>query len=229
MESINQINQRVSEMRVKAKHLVAYTVLMASVCSFSVSAQAQTFAEWWNQKSTQKKYLLQQIAALQVYIGFLAKGYGIVKSGLNSVKNITKGEFSLHTAYINSLKQVNPVIRDDKRVTAVLAAQSEILDAFNALDTSPLSADNQAYVAEVKHLVISDCNKDMDELAVVITAGKLQMTDDERLSRLNKVYESTLDKAAFTQQFCTDVTLMIAQSRTEQQSIKNLRRYYEGN
>ena len=48
---------------------------------------AQTLAEWVSQKVTQKKYLLQQIAALQVYSGYLSKGYSIAKDGLNTTFN----------------------------------------------------------------------------------------------------------------------------------------------
>ena len=45
----------------------------------STGTRAQTFAEWFRQSATQKKYLLQQIAALQVYIGYVQKGYSIAK------------------------------------------------------------------------------------------------------------------------------------------------------
>ncbi len=182
-----------------------------------------------NQKSTQKKYLLQQIAALQVYTGFLQKGYGIVHSGLNTIRDITDGEFKLHTAYISSLAQVNPVIRNDKRVNAMISMQTEIVDAFNSIKNGVLSADNQAYVNEVRQLALSDCSKDLEELELVITSGKVQMMDDERLERLGKVYDRTLDKYAFTQHFANEVSMMILQSTGEQQDIKSLRRYYDTN
>jgi len=64
---------------------------------------AQTFSEWFRQKKTQKKYLLQQIAALQVYIGYAQKGYRIAKEGLTTIGGFTKGEFDLHSDFINSL------------------------------------------------------------------------------------------------------------------------------
>ncbi len=43
----------------------------------SSGTKAQTFDEWFRQSATQKKYLLQQIAGLQVYIGYVQKGYSI--------------------------------------------------------------------------------------------------------------------------------------------------------
>jgi hypothetical protein len=203
--------------------------VLALVCCSSVS-RAQTFAEWFKQKSTQKKYLLQQIAALQVYTGFLEKGYDLAKSGLGTIKNITSGEFDLHSLYISSLKRVNPVIRNDKRLDGILSMQTELLKRFNDLDgLDVLPADNQSYISSVRKTVTDLCRKDLDELELVITSGKLEMTDDERLQRLGKVYESTLDKYAFTQQFTTDVTLLVIQTRQQLNDTQSLRRYYENN
>ena len=44
---------------------------------------AQTWAEWFQQKQTQKKYLIEQIAALQVYLGYAKKGYDIASKGIH--------------------------------------------------------------------------------------------------------------------------------------------------
>ena len=63
------------------------------------TVEAQTFSEWFRQKKTQKKYLLQQIAALQVYIGYAQKGYRIAKEGLTTIGGFTKGEFDLHSDF----------------------------------------------------------------------------------------------------------------------------------
>ncbi|MCS3732575.1 hypothetical protein [Mucilaginibacter dorajii] len=203
-------------------------IIVLVCCSSAI--QAQTFAEWFKQTSTQKKYLLQQIAALQVYTGFLEKGYGIAKSGLGTIKNITGGEFDLHLLYISSLKQVNPVIRNDKRVGGILSMQTELQKRFNELEgLNVLPADNQAYINSVKQTITVLCLKDLDELELVITSGKLEMKDDERLQRLGKVYESTLDKYAFTQQFTTDVILLVIQVRQQQNDTQLVRRYYENN
>jgi hypothetical protein len=46
--------------------IMAGTVIGSLLLLQSLGSSAQTFAEWWKQGSTQKKYLLQQIAALQV-------------------------------------------------------------------------------------------------------------------------------------------------------------------
>jgi len=190
--------------------------------------RAQTWAEWFSQKKTQKKYLVQQIAALQVYIGYAKKGYEIVGSGLQTVRDISNGEFNLHNVFITGLKQVSPAIRNDLRIAEIIALQLGMLKSFGVLkSTGGLSADQLLYVAEVANGVISACYHDLEELLLVITSGKLEMSDDERLSRLNGIYERMLEKSAFTQNFCGEAKLLIRQRALELETVEKLRRYYE--
>jgi len=210
----------------------ALFVLLVPVFIFTsiAPASAQTFAEWFSQKKTQKKYLLQQIAALQVYIGYAKKGYEIVGSGLQTVRNITNGEFGLHNAFITGLKKVSPTVRNDVRVVEIIEAQANILKAFGAIKNhKSFSKDQLIYISEVSDGIINECYTDLEELLLVITSGKLEMKDDERLKRLNAIYERMIDKSSFTQSFCGDATIMIRQKEMEQRAIDNLRRYYEIN
>ncbi len=48
-------------------------LIVSIIILFTETLSAQTSAEWLSQKKTQKKYLVQQIAALDVYAGYLSK------------------------------------------------------------------------------------------------------------------------------------------------------------
>lgn len=210
----------------------ALFVLMVPAFIFTniAPSSAQTFAEWFSQKKTQKKYLLQQIAALQVYIDYAKKGYNIVGSGLQTVKDITSGEFDLHNAFIKGLKKVSPSIRNDVRVVEIIEAQVNIIKAFGTIKNNKgFSAEQLSYISRLADGVIGECYTDLEELLLVITSGKLEMKDDERLRRLNAIYERMLDKSSFTQSFCVDAAILIRQKEMEQRAIDNLRRYYEIN
>lgn len=97
---------------------------------FSLTPKAQTLAEWFQQGGTQKKYLLQQIAALQVYIGDVQKGYSIAKQGLNTISDIKNDEFNLHKDYFNSLKIVNPKIKNYSKVADISVLQVNIIKVY---------------------------------------------------------------------------------------------------
>ena len=77
---------------------VVITYLLIGVVSVM---RAQGLQEWINQKATQKKYLLQQIAGLQIYIGYVEKGYSIAKKGLNTIGDLKDGHFSLDKVFFD--------------------------------------------------------------------------------------------------------------------------------
>jgi len=207
------------------KRPVALVLVLMLISNFCLG---QTWDELFKQRKTQLRYSLQQIAALKVYAGYLKKGYEIVGSGLKTVKDITNGEFNLHSTFINALKTVNPVIRKDSRIAETIALQIETKKAFNySYADRLLSSSNQTYIADVKEKVLEECQADLDELILIITSGKIEMSDNERLNRLEKVYQSTKQKSQFTQQFSARVNLLIRQRENEQQSVNLWRMYYE--
>ena len=187
----------------------------------------QTAGEFFNQKGTQKKYLLEQLVALKVYAGYLKKGYDIVGSGLGIIKDLKNGEFDLHHTFISSLKTTSPAIKNSGKVAQIIAYQLAIGSAFNGGNKNEyLSATNQQYLKEVKDKVMEECLNDMEELLLVITSGKVEMKDDERITRLDKIYVAMKDKSAFTQSFMTDVSLIIQQKENQQKSINHLKKLY---
>ncbi len=75
--------------------------LVAVLLLTNTFANGQTFGEWFRQKKTQIKYLLERIAQLQVQIELLKKGYKIVDNGLRTIHQIKDGEFNLHKDFFS--------------------------------------------------------------------------------------------------------------------------------
>ena len=192
------------------------------------NSYGQNWNEIFRQKKTQQKYLLQQIAALEVYTGYLKKGYEIVNGGLQTISDFSNGEFGLHNAFISSLKKVSPVVRNYVRVAEIIAMQLAIGRAFdNIKPSSYLTISNQLYIQQVRENLGEESLKDLEELLLVITSGKVEMRDDERLARLDKVHVSMRDKSAFVQYFIGEVRLLMAQKEMENGSIEQLKNRYE--
>lgn len=201
------------------KKLLSFLLVLMAV---SGSLKAQTFAEWFQQKKTQKKYLIQQIAALQVYIGYAKKGYNIAKDGLNTIGGFTRGEFDLHGDFINSLKNVNPEIKRYAKVADIIALQVKIVQqsgrAYRQLQRSDmLSANELNYIDRVFARVLDDCEQILDELITVTTNGKLEMKDDERMSRIDRLYLDMQDSYTFSKGF-SDEAQALALSRKKEQN-----------
>lgn len=207
------------------KKTILIIVLFVSAAG---NVKAQTFAEWFQQKKTQKKYLLQQIAALQVYIGYAQKGYQIAKDGLNTIGGFTRGEFDLHSDYFNSLKIVNPEIRRYTRIAEIIAMQVKIVQSYGKTyqllsGTNIFSNDELAYIQRVFGRLLDDCEKTLDELIAVTTDAKLEMKDDERITRIDKLYADMQDKFTFSKSFGNDAKALAASRIKEQTEVQTSR------
>lgn len=191
------------------------TLVLLLISATASSLQAQWFEEWFEQKKTQKKYLLQQIAALQVYIGYAKKGYKIAKEGLNTIGKFTKGEFNLHTDYFNSLKTVNPEIKRYAKVADIIVLQIKIVQNYNRTQrrlssSDAFSGDELAYIGRIFSRLLDDCAQTIDELITITTDGRLEMKDDERMKRIDQLYSEMQDKYTFYQSFSNDAKSLAA-------------------
>ncbi len=188
------------------------------------SSNAQTTDEWFNQKSTQRKYLLQQIAVLQVYLGYAKKGYNIVTSGINTIRNIKNGDFNLHRDFFNRLKNVNPAIRKYAKVADIVAYQVKIIKQAKFTlqqirETKQFTEAELDYCKQVFDNLLDECMKTVEELILVTTSRKLEMKDDERLKRIDGLYADVQDKYSFACSFSEDMGLLAVQRLGEQMEI----------
>lgn len=197
-------------------------LLLATAGLFAfLSSNAQTTDEWLNQKSTQKKYLLQQIAALQVYLGYAKKGYSIVTSGVNTIRNIKNGDLNLHRDFFNGLKNVNPSIIRYAKVADIMAYQVKIIKQTKITiqqirETKQFTEAELEYLKQVFDNLLNECIKTVEELILVTTSGKLEMKDDERLKRIDRLYADIQDKYSFACSFSEDMGLLAVQRLGEQ-------------
>jgi hypothetical protein len=195
---------------------------------FATGAKSQTFAEWFQQKKTQKKYLLQQIAALQIYIGYLQKGYSIAKNGLTEISDFKNGEFNLHSDYFSSLKNVNPKIKNYARVADIISFQIKIVQTYHQTyrqvkKSRALNTDEINYIYRVFGRLLDDCNANIDELITLTTSGKLEMKDDERFERIDALYKDMQNKYTFTKTFSNEVIELAAERLKEKNDVQTSR------
>lgn len=210
------------------------TYLLIAVVSFLMPATAygQQFNEWFNQKKTQIQYLVKQIAELQVYLGYVKKGYKIVSGGLNTINDIKNGEFKLHDLYYKSLELVNPRIRNSPKVKEIIRHQIYILKVCEELRTlvsaeNSLSHSLQTYVDDVVNRLLDGVEFVRKDLVVLTTDASLKMTDSERLSRLGELYEMSKGQFVFAQKFSSETITMIKSVQQEQRDDRMLKELHD--
>lgn len=198
------------------KWLLVLTLLF-SMCAVS----AQTVEEWTQQKKTRIKRLREQIVANKVYIEYAEKGYQILTDGLHTIRDIKNGDFKLHTEHFESLKAVNPKIKAWVKVADIMAGQVRILKSSKQAITTVresgrFTQDELDYCKQVFDRLLAECVKNLDGLVLVSTTGELEMTDDERMARIERAYLDMQEKASFTASFTSDMRVLALQRLTEQ-------------
>ena len=227
MESINKLKSRADEIGRRSKRLLAFTIMTVAASAMATNAEAQTFAEWFKQKSTQKKYLLQQIAALQVYSSYYKLGNNIARNGLGSITGWLNSEYGLHNAYYNNLLIVNPIVKDNKQVTDIINWQSDILKRMGGLDkTRNLTNNEQKYIAQVKAALLTDCNHQITELQNVVTNNKLKMSDDDRIRHIGAIHTAMESNYRFASSFSNQVKIYSVQQSKEANNILTEKKIY---
>lgn len=196
------------------------TITLAFVALWLSPITAQTASEWFNQQSTQKKYLLQQIAALQVYISYAKKGYNIVSSGLNTIRDIKKGDLNIHNAFFNSLKAVNPKIARYQKVADIISYQLRIIKQAKQTiayirESNQFTQEEIEYNKKVFDFLLLECIESINQLVSIIAPGELEMKDNERLIRIDKLYADMQDKYTFCTVMSEDMALLAAQRMGE--------------
>jgi hypothetical protein len=195
-------------------------MLIFLVNTFSFGVKAQTFDEWFKQKKTQIKYLIQQIAAYEVLLGYTSKGYNIAQAGLTFIGNVKKGEFDLHTTYFNSLKVVNSSVSHYSRINDIISYENAIIQNFkNVLQIKNMNAAEMNYLNTVYNNMNTECNKSLDELIDVVTDDTYTMKDDQRIKKIDAIYLDMKDKYAFSQSFASETLLLSAERQSTNSDI----------
>lgn len=174
--------------------------------------------------------LIESIALLKLYMGYVKKGYDIADKGLQPIRDIKNGEFSLHDDYYNSLKNVNPQLKQYDRIAAILKMQKSIVALYNKgrkqVSSNGFDADESRYLIRVYNNLLDESVKEIDELTLVLTDGKLEMKDEERMKRIDIIAGKITEQYQFIHHFNKQVAMVAFSREKEQHDIEYLRKLY---
>lgn len=177
---------------------------------------------------------IEKLAQFKEILSDMKKGYEILTTGYNTVKDLTEGNFSLHKTFLDALMQVSPTVRNYKRVGDIINYQVILVREYRAaFDRFRASGDfNEqeiAYLERVYDNLFNQSLRNLDELTTVITANKLRMSDDERLEAIDRIYEDMQDKVLFLRSFNNNTTVLAVQRAKERNDVDAMRSIYRVN
>lgn len=190
----------------------------------SSSLFAQTADEILRQDKTQKKYLIKQILLLKSYAESVKRGLRVVQFGWTAVENIKNGEFNLHRDFFANLSRVNPHISNAAKVADIIAFEVYVIREIKRLNdfctkTKYLTPHEARYVSDVYLNFLQLTDASIAELNAILFPGKLQMSDDQRIAKIDAIHIDMRDKSAFVQSFGNDVRFLVAQRKKDEQAI----------
>jgi hypothetical protein len=157
---------------------------------------------------------VEKLAQLKKILSNMKKGYEIVSSGYNTIKDISKGNFNLHDAFLS------PTVKKYKRVADIISCQTQIVKeykaAFKRFNSSNLFNSSELnYMSNVYSNLFNKSLQNLNELTIVVTAGKLRMSDDERIAAIDRVYTEIADKLVFLRSFNNETNVLAVQRGRE--------------
>lgn len=198
------------------------TVILIVLCAFSHSMIGQ---------AKQRKELLLQIAALQVYIDYAKKGYSAVSKGLNFIGDARKGELNLHGDYFTSLLKINPRVRNYYKIAEIISMQFKIMKlcrkTLAELKTADLFHGSELdYIERSFEKLLQNCSQTLDQLLVITTDAELELKDDQRIERINVLHKTMLEDFNFCLSFSSEAKLLSISKSKDKKEYEGVNELY---
>jgi len=197
-------------------------VILITLCVFNYSMNGQ---------AKQRKELILQIAALQVYIDYAKKGYSAVSKGLNFIGDARKGELNLHGDYFTSLLKINPKIRNYYKTAEIISLQFKIMKLCRKtladLKTADLFHGSELdYIERSFGRLLRNCSQTLDQLLIITTDAQLELKDDQRIERIDQLHRTMQEDYTFCLSFCSEARLLSVSKTADKEDSKGLSELY---
>ena len=202
--------------------------IFAIVLAFSLSATAlgQT------QEATQLLLNYEKLKQLEEILDNMYKGYKILSQGYDRIKGIAEGNYKLHQVFLDGLYAVNPTVSKYKRIPMIIDYQSQLMREYKRAykrvrDDANFTATELRYLESVYTYLVKQSVTNLDELAMIVTASKLRMTDEERLKAIDRIFLDMESKLSFLRYFNNSTQMLAMQRAREKSDVSTIESLYE--
>lgn len=206
------------------KVFVILTVFFSQLPVVNINAQAQ--------EAAQLILNVEKLKQLEEILDNMYKGYKILSTGYNRIKDIAEGNFNLHQVFLDGLFAVNPSVAKYQRIPDIIRYQSMLIKeykrAFNRFKSDPnLTPDEIKYLERVYSYLVKQSLRNLEELTMIITANKLRMSDDERIQSIDRIYFDIENKLSFLRYFNNSTQVLVVQRAKESSEVGAMKKLYD--
>ncbi|MFC6100784.1 hypothetical protein [Olivibacter domesticus] len=162
----------------------------------------------------------------------LKTSYKILSTGYTAIKDISEGNFTLHKQFLDGLMAVSPTVKKYRKIGWIVEDQLRMVQEYKKANkvfraNGNFNAEELGYVSGVYENLLKLSLGNLDELILVTTAGKLRMSDDERLKAIDRIYLDMQDKLHFLWDFNSSTALLAMQRQKERVGIDVMQQMHD--
>ena len=211
-------------MKTHFKHIAVIMVFFFCLVSTKVSS-AQV------QEMQQLILDIEKLTQLKGILSDMKTGYQIYQQGYGSISQLSKGNFDMHSVYLNGLLSINPTVKNYGRVAEIITQQVSLISEYKSAykqfqQSGSFSVSELNYMSSVYTQLVNQSLQNLDDLTNVLTAGKLRMSDDERMRAIDRIYASSSDKLQFLRHFNRQGVLLNIQRSKDVGDTRTMKQLY---
>lgn len=175
-----------------------------------------------------------KLSQLKQILTDLEKGYTTLRTGYTQIENLASGNFSLHETFLNNLLQVSPAVKNYHKVAEIISYQIRLVkDCQQGLtgfkSSGQFTVTEISYLSKVYGNLFDQSLRQLDELTLVLTAGQLRMSDEERLEAIDRIHSSLQDQLNFLTAFNQENQVLAISRAKASQEMTQIRNLYSQN
>lgn len=205
------------------KRIIIIFIILSIGANFRANAQANEIQ--------QLLLNVEKLSQLKKILSNMKKGYQILSTGYNTIEDLSKGNFNLHKTFLDGLLAVSPEVREYKKIADIINYQLILIEEYKTAigrfrQSGNFSPEELGYLASVYDKLFEQSLDNLNDLTNVITAGKLRMSDDERLQAIDNIYLDMQDKLLFLRHFNNNATILAVQKARDNNDALTIKEIY---
>ncbi|WP_157543929.1 conjugal transfer protein TraI [Mucilaginibacter paludis] len=153
------------------------------------------------------------------------------KTKLGEISDWTQQQKDLFSKYYQELQEIKSVIAMYERIKEMTEKQAAVVNSYHhawALlqQDKHFSPDELNYMAKVYKGILEESVKNVDELLLVVSSFKTQMTDEKRLELINASANRIDTNYSDLRQFNAQNALLSLQRAKDENEVITLKKYY---
>lgn len=211
------------------KKWVWIAILLSMVCAINV---APLRAAAQQEEAQQLLLNVEKLNQFREILQKMYQAYKILSTGYTKIRDIASGNYKLHQVFLDGLLAVSPGVRKYQRIADIIQYQLAMLKEYKSAyatfkESGQFNEQEITYLYSVYKNLVNESVQQLDELAMVVTDGKLRMSDSERMEAIDRIFKSMEEKLTFLRDFNQLHTVLAIQRARDTKDINILRQLYD--